>query len=58
MATIVASFADLDKADPVLMTITKEIIMKACDIQTLSVVGEKVEDLRPTDCTQLMRAYC
>ena len=58
LATIVASFADLDKADPVLMSITRELIMKQSDIHTLAAAGEKVQDLRPTDCTQLMRAFC
>ena len=42
LATIVASFSDLDKADPVLMSITRELIMKQSDIQTLAAAGEKV----------------
>ena len=36
LATIVASLADLDKADPVLMSITREIILKNSDFVTLS----------------------
>lgn len=53
LAVVVSSFAQLDKADPVLMTITREVILKGSDFKALQMQDQdqKVEDLSPVDCT-------
>jgi hypothetical protein len=52
LAVVVSSFAQLDKADPVLMTITREAILKGSDFKAIQLGDpQQTEDLSPVDCT-------
>lgn len=54
LASIVKSFADLGNAHPTLMGITREILLKTIDAKAAHLSEVDVDEVQPTDCTQLM----